>query len=94
MPIKYVLHPGPVRSRYDQQWHIITSSQLMRLYGVPASECIRAPITTSEWTRYQDPEGAIHLFPRDLPEQYRVIPDYNSFEQAGIRARMREQARL
>lgn len=38
--IKYVLHPGYIRSRSDGDIHYIGAGQLANLYGVPLSECI------------------------------------------------------
>lgn len=37
---KYIICPGEVRSKSDNDIHYISSSQLMRLYGVESHECI------------------------------------------------------
>jgi hypothetical protein len=37
---KYVLCPGHIKSKTDSQTHYIGCADLIRLYGVPASECI------------------------------------------------------
>lgn len=44
--VKYLLAPGPVRSRNDGDWHEITAAQLALLYGVPLDECIWPPSST------------------------------------------------
>ena len=38
--IKYILHPGPVKSRWDGDIHLISASRLAELYNVNLSECI------------------------------------------------------
>lgn len=37
---KVILHPGPVRSKYDGDKHFISSSQLMNLYGVLPTDIV------------------------------------------------------
>jgi hypothetical protein len=37
---RYLLRPGPVRSRTDGQLHHVGARELARLYGVPMSECL------------------------------------------------------
>lgn len=50
--VKYVLHPGPVRSRTDGQVHHINERQLAFLYGVDMRECVvHHPL--SSWTPAQ-----------------------------------------
>lgn len=43
MSARYLLCPGPVRSRSDGDWHNITDSQLAMLYRVPMAECLVLP---------------------------------------------------
>lgn len=59
--IKYVLHPGPVWSRYDGDRHFVGAAQLAALYRVPPGECV----THNDLPWWKAPEGAIHLFPRE-----------------------------
>lgn len=40
---RYLLLPGPVRSRPDAQWHHVGASVLAMLYGVPMADCIVMP---------------------------------------------------
>ena len=42
MKIKYVIHPGEVKSKTDGDFHHISAEQLMELYKVDPSECIVA----------------------------------------------------
>ncbi len=44
MTARYLLCPGPVRSRTDGDWHHVTASRLAMLYGVPMGECIVLPL--------------------------------------------------
>ncbi|UTC29749.1 hypothetical protein BAJUN_01190 [Bajunvirus bajun] len=37
---KYLVIPGPMQSKTDGDWHDITASQLIRLYGVRSEECV------------------------------------------------------
>lgn len=39
MTIKYVVYPGMVRSKNDGQWHYISASKLIMLFGVNPLEC-------------------------------------------------------
>ena len=67
---KYVLHPGPIRSKVDGDWHTITARQLAFLYGLRLEDCYVVPHVqyTSIYSisippypgRYED---YIHLFP-------------------------------
>lgn len=66
---RYVLHPGPVKSRNDGQVHYISAAQLADRYGVSLRECITYPqdggtegaIKRRLW---RDPVDAVHLYPR------------------------------
>lgn len=40
---RYLLCPGPVRSRTDGQVHHVSAAQLARLYRVPMDECVTLP---------------------------------------------------
>lgn len=62
---RFVIHPGPVVSKTDGQLHHVTASELMRLYHVPASECVIARASFPggrDLRRY--PKNLIHLRPR------------------------------
>jgi len=37
---KYAVYPGWVVSQHDGEYHYITADELIRLYGVPYSECV------------------------------------------------------
>lgn len=43
MTARYLLCPGPVRSRTDGQWHHIGAPQLAMLYGVYRRDCLTLP---------------------------------------------------
>lgn len=38
--IRYAVCPGYVISKSDRQQHFISATQLMRLYNLPANECL------------------------------------------------------
>lgn len=62
MKRKYMVHPGSVYSKRDNQLHYITSNQLIKLYAVDPKDCVISP------PHFFDPEnddGYIHLFPRN-----------------------------
>lgn len=40
---RYLLCPGPVRSRVDGQEHHVGAGELARLYGLPHSACLVLP---------------------------------------------------
>lgn len=66
---RYVLHPGPVKSRNDGQVHFIGAAQLADLYNVSLRDCITYPTgcgTESVIRRriWRDPVDAVHLHPR------------------------------
>ena len=44
--IKYIVHPGYVRSRVDNEQHWISARQLMNLYGVSPKECVIGPLSS------------------------------------------------
>lgn len=76
MKPKYILHPGPMKSKNDDQWHQIGVGALTKLYGVPLSECLVDDGRTHLHRLYSDEElgQMIHLWPRydgdyRLPEQ-------------------------
>lgn len=43
MTARYLLCPGPVRSRTDGQWHHVGAGRLAELYGVRLSDCLVLP---------------------------------------------------
>ncbi len=62
---KYLVLPGRVLSKNDQDYHFIGADQLMRLYGVSPAECI------IHKERMSIPEGLIPLAP-DYHGEYKV----------------------
>lgn len=61
-PMRYVLHPGPMKSKSDAQEHYITAMQLARLYGLkPGQYVVSGP---SKADAYREQEGDVHLYPR------------------------------
>ena len=58
-PVRYILHPGYVRSKYDGDEHFIGGPRLARLYGVSLRDCVYGDVCT-----YAPREGDIHLRPR------------------------------
>lgn len=57
---KYVLHPGYVFSRIDNDKHYISSDKLKKLYNVDQAECVEfIPLRP-----YPDQDKMIHLYPR------------------------------
>jgi hypothetical protein len=73
-PIRYVLHPGYMRSRNDGDLHYITAGQLADLYHVDIRECrIQEQQDHEILGRREDPD-LIHLYPNysgnyKLPEK-------------------------
>lgn len=56
--IRYILHPGWIRSKHDGDSHYITAPMLWSLYGVPPAQCrVYDPARKGE-------EGEVHLYPR------------------------------
>lgn len=43
MTVRYLLCPGPVRSRSDGQVHHVSAPELARLYGVAMADCVALP---------------------------------------------------
>lgn len=73
--MKYVVHPGWMKSKTDGDWHYIGFGRLCQLYGLkPTQYIINAkrsdhPTLPPIW-----PDDAIHLYPRydgnyQLPEK-------------------------
>ncbi|MDF2615448.1 MAG: hypothetical protein K0Q47_103 [Sedimentibacter sp.] len=58
---KYCIHPGVTISKNDGQFHYISSSRLISLYGVNPSDCIISSCDERNPKRY--PENIIHLYP-------------------------------
>lgn len=73
MTKRYVLHPGPVESISDGQYHFIDASQLASLYGVPLDECYivdyRKP-ETHIGIDFTDKSRLISLYPQRYKEEY------------------------
>lgn len=64
--VKYVIHPGFVRSRTDGDIHYISASKLMQFYGVRSNECIIVQKDRPDSVRSigLDLNKLIHLYPR------------------------------
>jgi len=62
MTLRYVLHPGWIRSKTDGQVHFIGSVALARCYGVPLRECVSA--RPGDSLKGPWPEGLVHLEPQ------------------------------
>lgn len=58
--MKYILHPGQIRSRTDGQIHYISAAKLARLYGLNLADCI----VHKEPKNYVFDVYDIHLHPR------------------------------
>lgn len=58
-PVRYVLHPGYIRSKHDGDEHFIGGPRLARLYGVNLRDCVYGDVRG-----YAARKGDIHLFPR------------------------------
>lgn len=59
--MRYVLHPGYVRSQTDGQEHFIGGPRLARLYGID----IRQPnVVFGDVPAYKKQDGDVHLRPR------------------------------
>ena len=59
--IKYIVHPGYVRSKNDRDKHFISYDRLIELYGVNPKECVDA---RSEYSRSKPCEDCIDLKPK------------------------------
>jgi hypothetical protein len=62
--MKYILHSGHIHSQNDGERHFISCNQLARLYGVDLRDCVCYPERQFGRLGWQDPPGAIHLYPR------------------------------
>lgn len=56
--MRYVLHPGYIRSKHDGDRHYITAKDLARLYKVNMCDCI------VYYDGYIDSSTDIHLYPK------------------------------
>ena len=61
--MRYILHPGDVKSRTDGDWHYIDAFQLAKLYGLNIRDCIIFAGSNAS-VGYVEIEGDIHLYPR------------------------------
>ena len=58
--IRYVVHPGWVKSQNDDQYHWIDAPRLMHLYGVRKDQCV----IFDRKRRHDYPPDWVHLWPR------------------------------
>jgi hypothetical protein len=73
MPARYLLCPGPVRSRTEGQSRYVPAMTLARIYGVQLSDCIILPGTRtpgdralrSAWLARAAAGEIVALHPRD-----------------------------
>ncbi len=72
--MKYIVHPGPMRSKSDGQWHYIGYGDLIRLYDVRPKDCILATKAVLRSLRKSD--DVIHLYPR-YDENYEIEEESN-----------------
>lgn len=57
--MRYILHPGYIRSKNDGNLHFISANTLIGLYKVDPKLCI-----THDDKRYEQKSGDVHLRPR------------------------------
>lgn len=63
--LRYVLHPGNVRSLHDKDVHFLSEQDLMELHGVDPKDCVLYDLRNPfEAAGFKNQEGDIHLFPR------------------------------
>lgn len=72
--MRYVLHPGYVRSQNDHDEHFIGGPHLCRLYGVSIRDCV-----FGDTQQYRERPGDVHLYPR-RDGNYTLPPNSNSTE--------------
>lgn len=60
--MKYIIHPGLIRSKNDGQWHYIKYGDLIGLYDVSPRDCRLATEVVLRSLRRCD--NVIHLYPR------------------------------
>ncbi len=66
--LKYILFPGNITSKNDNQIHYISASMLIKLYKVNPKECIEFSRTINE----KEYQNLIELHPR-YDGNYKVI---------------------
>lgn len=70
------LHPGPIVSRTDGQFHYVTAGALADLYGVnliAPNVRVLYDDSISGWARYVGKADDVHLYPR-YDGEYERIP--------------------
>lgn len=67
---RYIIHPGPVRSRSDGARRFVLADELISLYGVDKKSCYCLS-TTHQIATYRPREDDIHLYPRSSGD-YRI----------------------
>jgi len=60
---KYAVHPGPVFSK-DGDEHFVGFDELIRLYGVPADECLMWDDSRPQTFVGLRGEDYLHLYPK------------------------------
>ena len=72
--VKYAIHPGPVRSNSDGDWHYISAAKLAMLYKLNLLEYIVWDDSRPETFLGKRPDDYMHLWPREDGE-YRLVAE-------------------
>jgi hypothetical protein len=62
--MRYVIHPGYVRSANDGQLHYITAGQLIKLYQLPQNSRVLIIAHAYPTPGFREEPGDVHLYPR------------------------------
>ena len=73
--IRFALHPGPVHSVNDGDYHMIGAPQLAQLYGVRLSECVIIDHDRPDTTIGRDTDRLLHLYPSEQGAAYWPISE-------------------
>ncbi len=63
MTVKYIIHPGEVRSSVDHDIHWVSPFELMSLYGVDPEACVIFPRSDTKKDLYAQFPDAMRLYP-------------------------------
>jgi hypothetical protein len=58
------LHPGPILSINDGQWHYVGAVELTRLYHLRLGDCIVIPADCDREHTYQYQDSDRHYYPQ------------------------------